>query len=176
MNIYCYIPPGRDFPTGPAYMHIHTQNKCTKVQNNLTFFYFRWYLWLRSEPTKPPMKVKVEFINKTKVVVSWKPIPCSHQNGAILNYLVTYSYSLLAWEVEKQSVTEGRFLQVALPNLRPNTKYTLKVAGVNSEGAGPFSSPWTFVTFASKDHEVHTTPSNKKYLLFITAPTFSLTK
>ena len=100
-----------------------------------------------AEPTKAPKDVKILSIKRTSAELSWKTIPCHHQNGKILWYLVRHDYELPNGTFAvQQSETFWDALDVTLINLRPNRKYTVKVAGVNEAGVGVFSSPIPLIT------------------------------
>ena len=113
-------------------------------------------MYSQLEPTKPPTKVNVMIVDRTKASVSWKPIPCPHQNGIIRFYLVRYVHSLFSGQVlEGNLTTELNFPAAELRDLRPNTNYVVMVAGWNRAGLGPYSSPVTFVTPGGKKKTMH---------------------
>ena len=72
------------------------------------------------------------------VSLSWNEIECIERNGMISNYTVEFlslGGSVIAGVL---MVNERRF---TANGLTPFTNYTFRVAGVNSNGAGPFSVP-----------------------------------
>ena len=108
-------------------------------------------MYTQLEPTKPPSEVKVTIVNSTTPIVSWKPIPCPHQNGMIMFHLVKYAHLLFSGQiVEGQLMTNSNLPRAELRDLRPNTNFLVKVAGGNRAGVGPYSSPVTFVTPGGK--------------------------
>ena len=98
-------------------------------------------------PTRPPQRVKLHWFKVTSAKLSWKAIPCYHQNGLILRYLVRHDYQLPngTFAVQK-SETFWNNLEITLMNLRPNRNYAVRVAGVNEAGVGAFSLPIQFIT------------------------------
>ena len=100
-----------------------------------------------SEPTRPPQRVKLLWIKATSAKLSWKDIPCSHQNGIILRYLVRHDYELPNRTfAEQQSETYWNNLEITLTNLRPNRNYAVRVAGINDAGVGALSPPIQLIT------------------------------
>ena len=124
---------------------------CRRVHSLLIYLLIASLLCTRLEPTKSPSEVKVMVISTTTASVSWKSIPCSHQNGMVRFHLVRYVHSLLSGEIVEGRVrSASNHPRAKLCNLRPNTNYVVMVAGWNSGGLGPFSSPVTFVTPGGK--------------------------
>ena len=90
-------------------------------------------------PSKAPRNVQVKNIKESDATLSWKPIPCGHQNGKILHYLILYDFTLPSGSLIQGRVeTAGDIQEFLLHNLHPNTKYSVKVAGVNVVGIGNF--------------------------------------
>ena len=95
----------------------------------------------------PPQDVKILFVGWTEAVLSWKPIPCRHQNGKIIHYLVNYHDCLpTKFGSRHISTTVENKFGITLDNLNPNTRYVIKLAGVNAGGTGPFTFPISFIT------------------------------
>ena len=100
-----------------------------------------------AEPTKAPKNVKILWIRTTSAELSWKTIPCLYQNGMILRYLVRNDYELPNGTFAmQQSETSSNTLKITFMNLRPNRKYSVRVAGVNQAGVGAFSLPLELIT------------------------------
>ena len=94
-----------------------------------------------------PGNVQVVANIGTEAFLSWKPIPCSHQNGKIGHYLVKCEYMLPSGKiVEKNSRVYGGLTGIALHLLLRNTHYSIRVAGANRAGVGIFSTPIALVT------------------------------
>ena len=95
--------------------------------------------------------MKILKVRETQADLSWKGIPCCHQHGTILRYIVRRDYTLPDGAImETESSTLGNLLEVSLLDLRPNTDYIVRVAGVNCAGIGVFSYPVALVTAGGK--------------------------
>ena len=70
------------------------------------------------------------------VSVSWNEIECIERNGMITNYTVEFSSLGGSVIPGVLMVDERRF---TASGLTPFTNYTFRVAGINSNGTGPFS-------------------------------------
>ena len=93
-------------------------------------------------PTRSPQGI-VHSVTATSVNVSWNEIECIERNGMITNYTVEFSSlggSVIAGVL---MVNERRF---TASGLTPFTNYTFRVAGINSNGEGPFSDIITIET------------------------------
>ena len=101
-----------------------------------------------AEPTGPPKNVRIYWIRKTAAKLSWKAIPCPHQNGIILRYIVRHDYELPngTFAVQQSEMSWRISPRITLENLLPNSNYAVRIAGVNDAGVGPFSSPLKLVT------------------------------
>ena len=74
------------------------------------------------------------------VVVSWTGIECIERNGEITGYTVKFQEeggTRIPGEVMDQIFTAS--------SLTPHTNYTFRVAGLNSNGTGPFSESITIL-------------------------------
>ena len=69
------------------------------------------------------------------VNVSWDAIECIERNGVITGYTVEY-HELGGTRISGGEVVDQTF---TLGGLTPHTNYTFSVAGVNSNGTGPFT-------------------------------------
>ena len=69
------------------------------------------------------------------VSVSWTTIDCIERNGVITGYEVEFR------RVDGTATTDGEVVgqTFTASGLQPYTVYTFQVAGVNSEGRGPFT-------------------------------------
>ena len=77
-------------------------------------------------------------------MVTWNAIECIDQNGIIINYMVQFQEQDGGASVAGGEVNViGRTYTAT--ELTPATRYTFRVAGVNSNGTGPFF-PATVVT------------------------------
>ena len=80
-------------------------------------------------------------ITSTSVSVSWDAIDCTERNGIITGYTVEFQEqggARIPGEVVNQTFTASE--------LTPNMNYTFRVAGVNSNGTGPFTDIITILT------------------------------
>ena len=110
-------------------------------------------IYVQRGSTKGPEKVEVNGVTKETIDLSWGPIPCLHQNGIILHYLVQYSSG---FEMEYESQTKDSLPKITLrDHLRPNTAYSVRIAGVNDGGIGEFSSPMTVITRGGMKTEIY---------------------
>ena len=103
------------------------------------------------EPTSAPRELKILRVMDTYAELSWKTIPCCDQHGIIGHYWILYDHILPnGTMVEEESKTLGNFLEITLLNLRPNTEYFVRVAGVNGAGPGASSLPLALITTGGK--------------------------
>ena len=120
------------------------------IRNNVSIAF------ILAEPTRAPQDLKILWIEETSAKLSWKAIPCSHQNGMILRYLVRHDYELSNGTfATQQSETFLNSLETTLMNLRPNRKYDVKVAGVNEAGIGAFTLPIQLITQGGTYQEMY---------------------
>ena len=95
-------------------------------------------------PTGPPRAVTPSTTSRN-VSVSWSTIECIDQNGEITDYTVMFQevggmVSMIPGEV---NVINRNF---TASGLTPHTNYTFRVAGVNSNATGPYTSTTTIQT------------------------------
>ena len=81
----------------------------------------------------------------------WGIVPCPHQGGPITGYRLRYSINGSANYTVY--ITGEEIRQFNLTELTPFTTYSVQVAAVNIEGAGPYSTPLTVETL--KDGELN---------------------
>ena len=86
-------------------------------------------------PTGAPHNVTSSTTSRS-VTVSWDDIECLERNGEITGYTVVF-------QQQGRNVTERNF---TASGLTPHTNYTFRVAGVNSNGTGPFSANLIILT------------------------------
>ncbi len=73
--------------------------------------------------------------------MSWSPIDCIERNGLLNHYIVEFLQ--VGGSLTTESVATESFMA---SDLTPNTNYSFRVAGVNEDGMGPFSTPLFFLT------------------------------
>jgi len=78
-------------------------------------------------------------VNKTSrsITVTWEPITCVHRNGNITSYAIMFGR-------ETRNMTSDRMFHA--DELIPYTNYSFQVAGVNSQGMGPFTNAKSITT------------------------------
>ena len=77
------------------------------------------------------------------VSVSWNTIECIEQNGAITNYTVVFQEQGGAVIPGEVNVMDRTF---TASGLTPHTNYTFRVAGINSNGTGPYMNTIVILT------------------------------
>ena len=93
-------------------------------------------------PTGPPRDVTPSITSRS-VSVSWSTIECIERNGVITNYTVVFQEQGGAVIPGEVNVTDRTF---TASGLTPHTNYTFRVAGINSNGTGPFFNTIKFKT------------------------------
>ena len=84
-------------------------------------------------PTRPPRDVTPSTTSRS-VSVSWSTIECIERNGVITNYTVVFQEQ---GDAVIPNVMDRTF---TASGLTPHTNYTFRVAGVNSNGTGPYTN------------------------------------
>ena len=90
-------------------------------------------------PTGAPQNVTFSATSRN-VSVLWLFINCTERNGLITKYTVMFQSES---ELIITSINETSF---TASGLIPYTNYTFQVAGVNSNGTGPYSDVITILT------------------------------
>ena len=93
-------------------------------------------------PTRPPHDVTPSTTSRS-VSVSWSTIECIERNGVITNYTVVFQEQGGAVIPCEVNVMDRTF---TASGLTPHTNYTFRVAGVNSNGTGPYSNVTVILT------------------------------
>ena len=93
-------------------------------------------------PTRPPRDVTPSTTSRS-VSVSWRTIECIERNGVITNYTVVFQEQGGAVIPGEVNVMDRTF---TASGLTPHTNYTFRVAGVNSNGTGPYSNVTVILT------------------------------
>ena len=91
-------------------------------------------------PTASPLNV-TPITTSTSVMVTWDAIECIERNGFISGYVVEFQEQdgdMIPGEVVGQNFTASK--------LTPATRYTFRVAGINSNGTGPFTTATIILT------------------------------
>ena len=82
-------------------------------------------------------------ITSRHAIFSWRQIECIERNGVITNYTVVFQEQGGAVVPGEVNVMYRNF---TASGLTPHTNYIFRVAGVNSNGTGPYSNVITVVT------------------------------
>ena len=75
--------------------------------------------------------------------MSWSTIECIEQNGAITDYTVVFQKQGGAVIPGGVNTIDRTF---TASGLTPHTNYTFRIAGVNSNGTGPYTNTIVIVT------------------------------
>ena len=94
------------------------------------------YSCMHIAPTGPPRNVTPSTTSRS-VSVSWSTIECIEHNGEITNYRVVFQEQCGAVIPGEVNAMERTF---TASGLTPHTNYTFRVAGVNSNGTGPYTN------------------------------------
>ena len=86
-------------------------------------------------PTAVPQNIVAVSSAPGSVVMSWDAIECAERNGVITEYIVELQELRSGVSVSGEVV--GQTFTVTA--LSPRTFYTLRVAGANTAGVGPFT-------------------------------------
>ena len=108
--------------------------------------------YIITEPTKAPRNVQVKSIQPTAASLKWKSIQCHYKNGKIERYLIRYDHVKIVEGsvIQEYAQTAGNIKRFVLHDLIPNTKYSVRVAGISAAGIGVYSRPIGFVTPGGK--------------------------
>ena len=93
-------------------------------------------------PSGPPRDVTPSTTSRS-VSVSWSNIYCIERNGVITDYTVVFQEQGGAVVPGEVNVMDRTF---TASGLIPHTNYIFRVAGVNSNGQGPYSNDITVLT------------------------------
>ena len=93
-------------------------------------------------PTAPPHDVTPSTTSRS-VSVSWSTIECIERNGEITKYTVVFQEQGGAVIPGEVNVMNRTF---TASGLTPHTNYTFRVAGVNSNGTGPYKNTTVILT------------------------------
>ena len=94
------------------------------------------FLKFVSAPTGSPNNVTYT-VTSTSVVINWLEIDCIERNGVITDYTVVFQEQGGAVITGEVNVMDRTF---TTSGLTPHTNYIFRVAGVNSNGTGPYSN------------------------------------
>ena len=92
-------------------------------------------IYLLSAPTGVPRNLTYA-ITSRYTIFNWRQIECIERNGVITNYTVVFQEQGGAVIPGEVNVMDRTF---TASGLTPHTNYIFRVAGVNSNGMGPYS-------------------------------------
>uniref|UniRef100_A0A336KS01 CSON014681 protein n=1 Tax=Culicoides sonorensis TaxID=179676 RepID=A0A336KS01_CULSO len=96
-------------------------------------------------PTGKPQNIKIEPINQTALLVTWKPPPKGEWNGELQGYYVghklssantSFIYETVSFQ---QDAGENKEHNLEITNLKTYTQYSVVIQAYNKIGAGPVS-------------------------------------
>ena len=87
-------------------------------------------------PTGAPRNVTFT-VTSTNVNINWRQIDCIERNGVITDYTVVFQEQGGAVIPGEVNVMDRTF---TASGLTPHANYTFRVAGVNSNGTGPYTN------------------------------------
>ena len=90
-------------------------------------------------------------VSSTSAIINWHQIDCIERNGVITSYTEVFQEQGGAVIPGEVNVMDRTF---TASGLTPHTNYTFRVAGVNSNGTGPYSNDITVLT--DEDSKIHT--------------------
>ena len=82
-------------------------------------------------------------MTSTIFVINWQMIACIERNGVITSYAVVFQEQGGAVIPGEVNVINRTF---TASGLTPHTNYSFRVAGVNSNGTGPFTNVMLILT------------------------------
>ena len=86
----------------------------------------------------PPGNIKSN-LTSTSITVMWDRLSCVDRNGQITGYRIQYSITTLSTTVNITG-TSASDRNFTASELVPLTTYMFRLAAVNSDGVGPYSS------------------------------------
>ena len=88
-------------------------------------------------PSAPPSPVSAMVENSTSITVQWGSVACIHQNGDITGYSVQYG----SMDTETtMPVSRASTTQTTITGLMSSTTYSIRVAAVNNQLIGTYST------------------------------------
>ena len=106
---------------------------CKHNRSGVSVCWYSAYVFVLVAPTRPPRDVTPSTTSRS-VSVSWSTIECIERNGVITNYTVVFQEqggAVIPNVMDRTFTASG---------LTPHTNYTFRVAGVNSNGTGPYTN------------------------------------
>ena len=97
--------------------------------------------YLEIEPSKAPENVSAFETGARRILVTWKPVPLSEQNGIITGYTVYYRavQGNFVNDTEQSLRVNASVTTVEVSQLEEYVTYNVSVSGHTSVGEGPRS-------------------------------------
>ena len=126
------------FEVTPAYSNLEflTLSAGKKLKKNTTHHTMLCCFFVFTAPTGAPHNVTFT-VTSTSVNINWLEIDCIERNGVITNYTVVFQEQGGAVIPGEVNVMDRTF---TASGLTPHTNYIFRVAGVNSNGTGPYTN------------------------------------
>ena len=90
-------------------------------------------------PSDSPSNLTYKTITSMSITLTWRNINCTQHNGVITHFGVQYHWKLdgvlVMMNIENSNTTN-----YTVDGLLPFTEYRFRIAGVNSEGPGPYTA------------------------------------
>ena len=93
-----------------------------------------------------PKKVEVQPVNSTTIYVQWRPPKANNRNGIIRGYYVYYvevddDHEPKLNTERMEDTNDGNKNEMVIVGLKPDTRYSVSVAGYTRKGDGVRSRP-----------------------------------
>ena len=98
-------------------------------------------------PSGPPLNIKTTSRTTSSLSLTWDPPEKDKQNGVIISYTACVSHSQNSSCFEIFTTSKREWI---VRNLKPSTKYYVRVLASNEDGNGPYSESKGFFTNGSK--------------------------
>ena len=109
------------------------------------FFWRRFIgVFLVVVPNAPPANVIGKNVTSTSIFVQWDEVPANNQNGAIVNYTVTYTELPNGSPTAEVVIAPKR--NATLKGLKKFTNYRITVFASTAKGGGNRSDPIIVIT------------------------------
>ena len=111
-------------------------------------------------------------VTSTSVNINWRQIDCIERNGEITSYTVVFQEQGGAVIPGEANVMDRTF---TASGLTPHTNYIFRVAGVNSNGTGPYSNDISILTDEDSKLQIHYEFNNNYYIFTVPGDVSDLT-
>ena len=99
--------------------------------------YFFWFYFLVPDATPRNFSAKFKASHQDTIILTWRPVEKSHQNGEITSYSVSCGSSVVSVEANPElEENDGEYSQ-ELSGLKPDANYTCQALARTRSGDGP---------------------------------------